>query len=45
MTKFCISLAEQTIEIEARYDFARRFCRDYLTDEVPTLRAAASETA
>ncbi|MBQ9393015.1 MAG: hypothetical protein IJU18_03370 [Oscillospiraceae bacterium] len=44
MTKFCISLAEQTIEIEARYDFARRFCRDYLTDEAPTLRAAASET-
>lgn len=43
MTTFCISLADLNIEIQARHEFARRFCRDYLTDGAPELFASASD--
>ena len=43
MTTFRIALAELNIEIAARHEFAKRFCRDYLTDGAPTLYASASD--
>lgn len=43
MTTFHISLAGRTIAVQAQYDFARQFCRDYLTgDPKAVIEASAS---
>ena len=43
MNTFRIALAELNIEVSARHEFAKRFCRDYLTDGAPALYASASD--
>lgn len=42
MTTFHISLAGQTIAVQAQHDFARRFCRDYLTDDPAVVMQASA---
>lgn len=42
MTTFHISLAGQTIAVHAQYPFARRFCKDYLTDDLAAVIEASA---
>lgn len=42
MTTFHISLAGRTIAVQAQHDFARQFCRDYLTDDPAAVMEASA---
>ncbi|MCD8049616.1 MAG: hypothetical protein LUG52_08480 [Clostridia bacterium] len=43
MDTFNIELAGLPIEIKSRYDYCRRFCRDYLTDNKPVFSVCADD--